>query len=541
MATTSTPTLCPSSDSERYFAPPLNEKEIVGNLAWHCLLVLDPGFQEYGNYPKTPPVVTVPRTEGQLSAKEQAHLSAMLSALRAINPTAARRRLLPIRTAADHLDFGRLFRGLIAELQKRDDVRSAAIRSSIRATLEESLAQWPFAFCLYSNEIAPVEPDKTKLLHNLSRAIGHATKSDEIYMIERAYGYVAALMRHGLPRALVLPAVNRPESTATPKAAVPLQNQKPVPEPTRVVHFTRRQEEVLETCVTMGELFFEHRKRPPGILEPRLFPLLCGPSGAGKTMLVTAVAQRLKASYLRQQRGDLAPQGSARMRATVFNIMDALVLNDRVVLHLDELDKFTTETGAPTPATEWGAGIFSDLWSLLDGVLPFDTYLKLEDRARPPGVTIDLETLRRKTRCNLFVVGSGTWQAAFTAAAQSPLGFCAGNGTRRPEVRPSDIIQSRQVSFELLSRFSADLFILPYPDDDEIQSLLDATGISRLAESCAYRITPEDLDFGRGGYRVLETLLTRLLVMQHKEVAARGMAAQAKHATGATTISSART
>ncbi len=233
-------------------------------------------------------------------------------------------------------------------------------------------------------------------------------------------------------------------------------------------------------------------------------------------MLVKTLAQDLRAHYLRIQRGDMAPQGATRMRATVFTILDALVQHERMFLHLDELDKFTVDQGAPTPSTEWGAGIFSDVWSLLDGSLPFANYLATEDRVRPAGVTITVEFLQQRARSGLFVVGSGTWQGVFTRARRPPMGFGAGTPETQPEVGAEAIIAARVISPELLARFNSDIQILGYPEADEIPGLLEATRIIGLARDCDYVITPADLDFARGGFRVLETLFSRLLLCRDR-------------------------
>jgi len=279
---------------------------------------------------------------------------------------------------------------------------------------------------------------------------------------------------------------------------------------------TRQQRAVIEHCVESGELVFSQRDRPSGSIRPRLFPLLCAPTGSGKSMLVAKCAEILGAHYRRTQRGDLAPQGASRVRASLFQILDLLVLHERVLWHIDELDKFTGDGVGMIPGNEWGASIFSDLWSALDGVFPIHSYLALEDRPRAKDPAITCAFLENKVRSCLYIVGSGTWQEVFARAATPRIGFSNTPGIVSPAVTAADIRRSRLISPELLARFSADLLILGYPGLDEISGLLKTSGIASLAREVGYAITDEDIDFRSGGFRVLETLLSRLLVLRHR-------------------------
>ena len=280
---------------------------------------------------------------------------------------------------------------------------------------------------------------------------------------------------------------------------------------------SRRQREVLDVCVDFGEIFYSQAANLAGPIRPRLYPLLCAPTGSGKSMLVATSAQRLGAFYKRTQRGDLAPQGAARMRSSLFQILDLLSQHERVLWHIDELDKFSVEGDGATPsASDWGASIFSDLWSALDGVFPIDTYLGLEDRPRAKDALVTAEFLRGRISTGLYVVGSGTWQKLFAQAARRSLGFSSHHDSAPAAVTPADVVKSQLISPELLGRFNSHLLILGYPDQAEITELIRVTGIAKLAKETRYQITAEDLDFNRGGFRVLEALLSRLLLLQHR-------------------------
>ena len=124
---------------------------------------------------------------------------------------------------------------------------------------------------------------------------------------------------------------------------------------------TKSHRAALDTILATGSLFFSCKRALPKI-KLRLFPLLIGPTGAGKSFLVETAARQLQARYFRITRGDWIPSGSKGPRSTVFRILDEVASFDRVVLHVDELDKFTNLF-----EREWSASIASDLWNILDG------------------------------------------------------------------------------------------------------------------------------------------------------------------------------
>lgn len=275
---------------------------------------------------------------------------------------------------------------------------------------------------------------------------------------------------------------------------------------------SRQQVQALYQCIKLGMMCYDDTIKFPSALRPRLFPLLIAPTGAGKSMLVAECARHLKACYLRTQRGDMAPQGARGLRPTLFRILDLLLQHERVLWHMDELDKFGTDTATATPSgnNEWGAGIYSDIWSALDGVFPIHAYLQ-QLKAR-----VDEGFLQSRVRYGLYIVGSGTWQQLFSQRTRPSMGFANERKAAPRSVTAGDVAKSQLISPELLARFNADFLILNYPDEKEAMSLVERTGMARLAAETGYRITAEDLDFRRGGFRVLEALLTKLLLLRHR-------------------------
>lgn len=257
-----------------------------------------------------------------------------------------------------------------------------------------------------------------------------------------------------------------------------------------------------ETLIEMGRLFFSGVRVLPGI-RLRLLPLVIGPTGAGKSFLVERVARELGAHYVKLTRGDWLVMGSRAGRPTMYQILDALVSHERVVVHLDELDKFQELRG------DWSAAIGSDVWNLLDRKFLVEEYLRnstFPEGKKPTPLWISL-----KIQSRLWIVGSGTWQDVFEQSRpRAAVGF--QNAQSAASVGLEAIAHSGVISPELLHRFNNDAIFLSYPSKEETAALLKSTGIAKLAEQVGVEITPADIPWERGGMRVLETVATRLAI-----------------------------
>jgi len=278
-------------------------------------------------------------------------------------------------------------------------------------------------------------------------------------------------------------------------------NNEPVTESHRVA---------ADTLHTIGQLFFSNERYLAPGFKLRLFPLIVGPTGAGKTHLVRTAARRLRARYFKVTRSDWIPQGSATGRPTMYQILDYVTTQPRVLLHLDELDKYRINFSGP----EWSAAIAGNLWSLLDGAFPVLEYLR--DTPFPPEKNVTEAEINSWIKSRLWVVGSGTWQSVFKEnRAGSAIGF-AGAHEDAP-VTSETIARSELISPELLHRFCSDLIFLEYPNrNEETACLLESTGIGALARELGETITPDDVDFALGGMRVLESIATRLVIARYR-------------------------
>jgi SpoVK/Ycf46/Vps4 family AAA+-type ATPase len=269
---------------------------------------------------------------------------------------------------------------------------------------------------------------------------------------------------------------------------------------------TKSHRAACDTLLAMGNLFFSGKHTLPKI-RLRLNGLIVGPTGAGKSFLAESVARQLRAKYFRVTRGDWLPTGCRDKRSTAFQILDQVLSYDRVVLHLDELDKFSNLQG------EWSASIGADLWNILDKKFQIAEYLR--ETTFKEGEKITEQDVARRVRLGLWILGSGTWQDVFANSRGRPsIGFGCGR-TGASEVGFEEIVRSNEISPELLLRFSEPVF-LHYPTPQETSQLLESTGITALASQVGATISAEQLDWNLGGIRVLENLATRLVIELYK-------------------------
>lgn len=265
---------------------------------------------------------------------------------------------------------------------------------------------------------------------------------------------------------------------------------------------TKSHRAALDTLLTIGKMFFSGERHLARV-KLRLFPLLIGPTGVGKSFAVEEAARVLRAEYFKVTRGDWLVTGSKTGRPTVFQILDRVAVYDRVVLHLDELDKFRD-----LQSSDWSAAIASDLWNMLDGKFQLTEYLR-DTNFDLAGKKMTERELAERVR-NLWIVGSGTWQSVFARGrAGMVMGF---DRDRKPErIAFETVARAEMISPELLHRFGEPI-LLEYPSKEETAELLESTGIARVSSRLGVPVTPEQIDWTQGGMRVLETIATRLAI-----------------------------
>jgi len=206
---------------------------------------------------------------------------------------------------------------------------------------------------------------------------------------------------------------------------------------------TRSQRSGLDRMLGLAKLHFEGRSWPG--LALRTSVLVVGPSGVGKSNLVRQLAARLGgAFYFKLSFGEWAPTGAKTELTTLQRLRLAVEKHDRIVCHLDELDKVQA---APD---SYSRALLTELYGVLDRQLG-------ETVGSHSGWSADLlERLRQ----NVLFVGTGTWQDLWLEGGAKGIGF---GGAGRPPEMAERIRIARTIPDELRLRFSPTLVILePY-------------------------------------------------------------------------------
>lgn len=271
---------------------------------------------------------------------------------------------------------------------------------------------------------------------------------------------------------------------------------------------TRAQTEALERIVRLGHLHYS-RAAVGCSIRPRLWPLLVGPTGSGKSFLAREAAHQLDAVYKRVSYGDWIVQGSRHV-STFYSIIQEAMTFPRLVVHIDELDKLPVGN-----VDEWARAVGTEVWGLLDGELPIrrfitDPELKL---SKEESIAIASGALAEK----LFIVGSGTWQVHFDSAKSTrSLGFGGGaDALSDPGAHVVSTLETmRGVASELLARFDGTLLFLEPPAIDEALEILQHLGALDFAGEQTFDVRAQlGRLLPRQGFRALESVLTELLLL----------------------------
>jgi hypothetical protein len=253
---------------------------------------------------------------------------------------------------------------------------------------------------------------------------------------------------------------------------------------------------VHDELLMRGELFFGPKLHSLRI-QPRLTPLVVGPTGAGKTHIIESMSNKLGAKFLKISFGDWVPTGANEACPTMKMIFRQIEAHQRVVLLLDELCKYRSDY-----AGGWVRSVASDLWQLLD---------------RSPG-NVDYEEpallgcdWRKLMSERLFIIGAGTWQ--HIQKAPPVMGFASTS----PSTIKDRIHGDGLVPEEILMRFNPRLLVLRYPLQSETEEIFERTGIATLAKTAGETLHPEEHDWSHGGMRTLEDLTTSLLLKIHQQ------------------------
>lgn len=368
------------------------------------------------------------------------------------------------------------------------------------------VARWPVAASCLLHETEEVVPLEHRLAL-LGKAVSHVSCDADRAALTAEFAALASEVQ----RVLAASAASGPAKQERPKPSSP-----PVMPTIPAPILTRSQAAAYDRLLRLGELYFSGAGEGP--LAIRAEALLIAPSGCGKTFIVRSLAQRLGARYIRVTRGDWGLQYARWGEPTLFTVLKALATSERVILHIDELEKFTNIVG--TAAGDWGSSMAGEIFSALDRIYPVQQWRAAEAGHGGPG-TIDTTGIEDKIQRRLLMIGSGTWQDLFEAQNANTMGFVP---TPPTPVTFASILAARVIPPELFLRFSSDVIICHYPAADEVNELLDRFGLSALAREVGEPIDASRVDLrGGGGMRALETLRLRLLLRRQARMEQGGL------------------
>lgn len=301
---------------------------------------------------------------------------------------------------------------------------------------------------------------------------------------------------------------------------------KPVsrPENSDFIFLTKTHEEGFKQIELMAHLHFnadlsQYFQGICGGIKPRTFPLITGPSATGKTHMAKQIAQAMGAKLIIVPAGNWVPIGASTKPCTKIQIMEQLLLHERVILFIDELDKIE-EVKADT---DWRASCRADIYSVLDQEFEFRSLsqeLAKNSKALYDKWSLDRVDLDQLARTNLFIMAAGTWQREVkklrVAAKGSGFGFgqdaITETGAMREHLKGNALIAE-----ELRNRFHQRLIELRYPTRTEGLAMLEAKGLLKVARDFGRMDLIESIDWENGGLRNVESIVAELAMQYIRE------------------------
>jgi hypothetical protein len=170
-----------------------------------------------------------------------------------------------------------------------------------------------------------------------------------------------------------------------------------------------------------------------------------------------------------------------------------------VLVHLDELDKMRAGF-----TSSWDISVLNDVWDLLQ------QSISLQNMSFSGDAAAKREQLEATIRANVWVVASGTWQAAFEAPRQ-PVGFGDAPTCDSPAtVALARIEQMQLVPPELIARLNSNIQVLTYPTAPEVAGFLAQAGVVLSADEV--HSLADGID--RYGFRAVENWVTDYSIRQ---------------------------
>lgn len=264
--------------------------------------------------------------------------------------------------------------------------------------------------------------------------------------------------------------------------------------------WSRGQREAFHKLKQMAELFFYTEWPVLYRVEPRLNPLVVGPSGIGKSHLVRALAEDLEMPVLRVTPSSWMLCGAKDQVSTLSRIHAFVTAEDVGILHIDEGDKFyANSTG------DWPRYVRGEAFDLLDRTI-------VATHPSVPWNDYSIEKFRR----NFMLIGTGTWQTLWDQPAKQALGFGSAQGQQERDVS-REIRESMQIPTELLRRFNSNIIIIPPATQEDYRDAAAEFGLIKLAVKLKIKLNFAEAAQQALGGRWFEEQFTKLLLIAREK------------------------
>lgn len=273
------------------------------------------------------------------------------------------------------------------------------------------------------------------------------------------------------------------------------------------------QEVVYRELAETARVFFDSDWRNLPI-RPRFSRFIAGPTGTGKTHMVTALGRELGLPVFAITATSWIPFGASQRgaRTTWIDLVEFCRSNVKGIIFLDEVDKLMGWS-------PWMQFIRTEAFALLDSRVPDTVTLSGSDSDGddPDELKGRVETARIRLTDSFLILGAGAFQAIWQSKASSPIGF----GSTGPA--PSEPLDKAELGNvippEIINRFASPLLVLhPLRARDyqsilaKIVSQLDAP-LQGLVSQIGESSIPDAVKNGTGCRWIEEVVLRALMDM----------------------------
>lgn len=274
--------------------------------------------------------------------------------------------------------------------------------------------------------------------------------------------------------------------------ATPPPPKPPVsPEPIAGPRLTKSQAGVFASLTRL----WESRSRPETIAGIRLrrHPLLIGPSGTGKSLMVRELARVTGAAYFGTSPGSWIIHGARHQPFTLAAIAKRFQSAGSMVVFIDELEKLGTRHAN---TSDWTRCVYDELFCLLDG--------------RLDGIDGWNAALEARAKADMMVVCAATFQQLYRQKVGAPGDALFDEQWQDVSIR--DAIQRQdRLPEELIYRFGA-ILELSHPTAEEFRERVAAIHAELAVGTDPGAVARRLLRAGKG-MRALEEYLTGLVLI----------------------------